>query len=99
MRGEPHFIDGVPREAAAEVIVDAALANIVKAGDDGILVEIVAAAAPGAPDLLEYAGLRKFRSALYTAAEHVDFIGQALGDLIDDVGGNAFSGGWFRGLG
>ena len=35
---QPHFVDGILCEAAADMVVDAALANIVQTGDDGNVV-------------------------------------------------------------
>ena len=63
MRHQPAVVDGVAGEAAAEVVVDAALADVAEREQHGVAVGGVAGAVAGAPEEVEEARLRKFRRA------------------------------------
>jgi hypothetical protein len=49
MRDEPSFVDRIARESAAEVVVDAALADVGQRGLDGVPGAVVAEANGAAP--------------------------------------------------
>ena len=76
MRHEPALVDGVAREAAAEMIVDAALGDMGEREVDRLerIGEPVAQA--GAPQQLEELGLRKFRRAADAAIDRIDRLHQ-----------------------
>ena len=63
VRHEPALVDRVAREAAAEVIVDAALADVGERGVDGVPRRLVAVADGAAPQQPEEAPLRELRRA------------------------------------
>ena len=77
VRGEPALVDGVARETAAEVVVDAALADVGERDVDGVPGGLVAVADGATPQQPEEAPLREFRRALQSAASHVDGVDHA----------------------
>ena len=72
MRHQPALVDRIAREAAAEMIVDAALADVVERDLDGGEVARFAGAQARAPEKLEQRGLRKFRRAARAAIDRID---------------------------
>ena len=85
VRHQPALVDRIAREAAAEMVVDAALADVVEGDLDGSEITSplpsvprlrgrvrVGAALPGAPQQLEQRGLRKFRCAAGAAVHRID---------------------------
>ena len=71
MRNEPASVDGVARKAAADVIVDAALAEVEERRLHGVPERFVAGAQEAPPQHVENDRIRKFRGAGKTAALHV----------------------------
>ena len=63
MRHQPALVDRVAREAAAEMVVDAALAHMGEGELDELEEARLVAPLPGAPQKLEHRALRKFRRA------------------------------------
>ena len=92
MRHQPDLVHRVARETAAQVIVDAALAHIVERHANGVAEAVLAGALPGAPELLENLRLREFRGAADAAAERVDILGEAVGDMIEQADRDALAG-------
>src|SRR3546814_1816709 len=93
MRHQPAVVDRIAREAAAEMIVDAALAHIGQ-GDldrplEGLAGRIVRRSLPGTPELPEITGLGEFRRTADATPERIDELREALGDLVDDAGRGA----------
>src|SRR6266481_8937568 len=86
MRHEPARIGRIAREAAAEMIVDAALAHRVERLDDSVAVRRLAAALPGMPQELEDPGLRKLRRGPDAAMKLVDLAQEPLGDAVELLG-------------
>ena len=83
MRDQPFVVGGVAREAAAEMIVDAALAHAVERDGDGLeQAPLVAVAQPAAPQHLEQIGRGELRRLSEAAPHRVAFLGDALGDLV-----------------
>ena len=78
MRRQPALVGGIAREAAAEMVVDAALAHMRERVQD--LVAEHAAAAPHPPEMGEDAGLRELGRAVYAAEERVHGAGEPHGD-------------------
>ena len=72
MRHQPARIGGVARIAAAEMIVDAALADRRQGAQDGVAIGLEARAFPGAPQQFEDPGLGKFGRGTDAAVERVD---------------------------
>ena len=63
MRHQPLGVDGVAREAAADMIVDPAVGDVIEGAGDGVEIGLVAGPDIGPPDELEDGGLREFRRA------------------------------------
>ena len=72
MRGEPDLVRRIARKAAAQMVVNAALAHPVERHSDGVGQVPVAGAPGGPPDEIEQAGLGKLRRALQAAVVTVD---------------------------
>ena len=72
VRDEPALVDRVAREAAAQVVVDAALADAGERGVDGLLGSLVAVADGAAPQQPEEAPLRELRRPREAAMDRVD---------------------------
>ena len=71
MRDQPQRVGRVTREAAAEMVVDAALAHAFARHGDGVGERRLAGAQPGAPQRLENGDLGKFRGAAQTAENRI----------------------------
>ena len=91
VRHQPVRVDRVAREAAAEMIVDAALADVDERGLHGVARRLVAVADGAAPEQPEEIPLRKFRRAGQAAVQAVDGADHAAGEIgqhgVVDVGG------------
>src|SRR5579862_9606231 len=72
MRHQPSLIDRIARKTAAEMVVDAALANMIEGDVDGGEVALLAGAQAATPEQFEQGGLRKFRCAAGAAIDRVD---------------------------
>ena len=83
MRDEPTFIDRVAREAAAEMIVNAALADVMKRNIDGAEIARLAGAQAGAPQKFEQCRLRKFRRAARAAIDRIDDAAELLRGVVE----------------
>ena len=84
MRDQPLFVDRVAREAAAEMIVDAALAHAVEGGGDRLQERPLAGPDPGAPEKQEAGDVGKLRRRAEAAEERVDFADEAPCGTVDD---------------
>src|SRR6202035_5801478 len=71
MRHQPALVDRVAREAAAEMIVDAALADMIEADLDRGEVARLAGAQSAPPQQLEQSGWRNFRCAAGAAVDRI----------------------------
>ncbi len=85
VRHEPALVDGVAREAAADVIIDAALADVAQRVDDGCLRRVVAVADGAAPEQPEETPLRKLRCAVEAAVRDVDRAHHARREIAQQV--------------
>ena len=85
MRHQPFGIGGVAGEAAAQMIVDAALAHAPQRDIDRLAIAGIAAALPGAPEQLEDRHLGKFRRPADAAMDEIDLLQQALGNAVEDL--------------
>src|SRR5262249_46975557 len=72
MRHEPALVHRIAGEPAAEVVVDAALADVVERDFNGGEIAISAGAQAGAPQAFEQRSLRKFRRAARAAIDRID---------------------------
>ena len=79
VRREPALVRRVARIAAAEVIVDAALAHALHREQDGGAHELRAGAPIIAPEHVEHGGVGKFRRATDAAVLAVDLVQQGVG--------------------
>src|ERR1700674_847600 len=78
MRDEPLLIDRIARETAAEVIVDAALANALKRMFDDGKEERVVAPSARAPEKFVHRGIGKLRCAAQAAMHRIECAGNLL---------------------
>src|SRR5262249_23908208 len=74
MRSEPALVDRVARETAAEMIVDAALADVFEGELYGVEITRLAGALAGAPKKFEQHRLREFRRPAGAAVQRIDHI-------------------------
>ena len=88
MRDQPAVVDRIAREAAAEVIVDTALAHPGERQLHRAVVALVVHALAGAPKELEHHGLRKFGRAAHAAVDGVDHAGDLIGGAVEFRGGD-----------
>src|ERR1700733_7184488 len=72
MRHQPALVHGVARKAAAEMVVDATLADMVERDLHGGEVARLAAAQAATPEQLEQSALREFRRAARPAIARID---------------------------
>ena len=82
MRRQPAVVDRIARESTTQMVVVAALADIVQRHRHRIPVCLVAQPPPSPPELNQHGGLGEFRGAAHAAALHVDFADQTRGDLV-----------------
>ena len=85
MRDQPAVVDGVAGEAAAEMIVDAALRDVAEGDEHRFAVALIAGAEAGAPEHVEKAGLGKFRRPADSAVVTIHVAEQALGGLVEEL--------------
>src|SRR5262249_45932318 len=78
MRHQPALIDRVASEAAAEMIIDAALRDALERELDRVAVARLAGALAGTPEKLEQHRLRKLRRSAGAAVDRVDDAAQPL---------------------
>src|SRR6202034_1176801 len=91
MRHEPALVDRVPRKAAAEVIVDAALADMGERDIDGGKVAGLAGAHTATPQQLEKRSLRKLRCSARSPIHRIDQAAELARGVVEF--GNADGGG------
>src|SRR3954465_10558591 len=72
MRDEPPLVDRIAREAAAEMIVDAALADALERQLDHRKIALLTCTQAGAPEKFEHHGIGKFRCAAQAAIDRID---------------------------
>jgi hypothetical protein len=99
MRHQPTLIHRVAGKAAAEMIVDAALADVVEGDFDGGEVAGLAGAQAGAPQQLEQRSLRKFRCSAGTAVDRIDDAAELARRVIELRGAEADRAGFLFGRG
>ena len=83
MRDEPALVDRIARETAAEMVVDAALADVMKRNIDGAEIAGLAGAQAGAPQKFEQCRLRKFRRAARAAIDRIDDAAELLCGVVE----------------
>jgi hypothetical protein len=83
MRHQPAFVDGIAREPAAEVIIDAALANALQRQLDHGEVALVAGALTGAPEEFKHHRVGKFGRALDAAVDRIHGAGELLRGAVE----------------
>src|SRR5258708_4272418 len=83
MRHQPALVDRVARKAAAEMIVDAALADALERVLDQLEIALVAAAQSGAPDQLIERGIGEFRRSAQAAVRGVEGAAQPPGKAVE----------------
>src|SRR5690606_22878551 len=83
MRHEPALVDGVAREAAAEVVIDAALGHARERELHGVEIALIAGALAGPPEEFENGRLREFRRAAHAAVFAVEQAEEARGKLVE----------------
>ena len=86
VRHQPQRVDGIAREAAAQVIVDAALADVDQRVQDGLADRPIVRRQRLAPEQMQHRGLRKLRRAGEAAVDRVERLGQALRRLGHECG-------------
>ena len=74
MRHQPAFVDRIAREAAAEMIVDAALAHALERVLDGLEKSRIAGTQASPPQHLQDRRLRKLRRAAQAAVDRIEHI-------------------------
>ena len=72
MRHQPFLVDRIAREAAAEVIVDAAVRHALERELDHLIEARVVAPHAGAPQHFKHGALRKFRRAAEAAVHRIE---------------------------
>jgi hypothetical protein len=85
MRHQPAGIDAVAGKAAAEMVIDAALAEMGQGGDDGLAVVPVAGAPVEPPEEIEDGSLGEFGGAAEAAIDGVDGLEKELGGGVEPV--------------
>src|SRR5262249_13756770 len=99
MRHEPLLVHRVTGEAAAKVIVNAALAHAGERMLDGLKKADVVGAKAGTPQHLQNGRLRKFWCAAHTAVDGIEHIADLHCDGCEFLQSNRRSAGWTRLLG
>src|SRR5204862_5639311 len=87
-RYQPALVDRVAGKSAAEVIIDAALANAGERELHGGAITRGARALPRAPQKLEHHRLREFWRAAHAAVDGVDHAGKLIGSTVEVGCGN-----------
>src|SRR5260221_2736794 len=88
MRHEPTLVDRIAREAAAEMIVDAALANASEREVRRRETSAVVLAFPRAPQKFQHHRLRKFGRAAYAAVDRIDYAQELISSAVKVGCGN-----------
>src|SRR5262249_3108515 len=83
MRHEPALVDRIAREAAAEMIVDAALANASERELHRREAAVVLRAFARAPQKFQHHRLRKFWCAAYAAVNRVDYAQELISSAVE----------------
>ena len=83
MRHEPALVDRIAREAAAEVVVDAALADALERVLDQLEEALVAGAQPRPPDQLVERRIGEFRRAAKPAVGRIERAADPLGQPVE----------------
>ena len=83
MRHQPALVDRVAREAAAEMIVDAALADALERDLDRREVALLAGALPRPPQEFEQHAVREFRRAADAAMHGIDQAAELLRGAVE----------------
>ena len=91
MRGEPAFIDGIAGKAAAQMIVDAAFADVIEGFADGGADVGAACAQMHTPEEVDERCLGEFGCALDAAVNGVEQVEQFVGDDLEH-GAGGFAG-------
>src|SRR5262245_54022173 len=83
MRREPALVDGIARETAAEMVVDAALAHARERELDRPEIAPIVRALPRAPEKFEHGRLGEFRRTAHAAVHRIDHAGDLTGGAIE----------------
>src|SRR5262249_9710237 len=83
MRHQPTLVDRVPREAAAEVVVDAAFGDMFEGQYDGVEKPRFAGALPGSPEKFEQHRLREFGRPARAVVDRIDAPGELLAGTVE----------------
>ena len=86
VRHQPATVHRVAGKAAAQMVVDAALAHLGERELDGLAVARRAAALPGAPEQFQNHRLRELRRMAEAALDRIDLAERALGRLVGGLG-------------
>ena len=99
VRNEPALVDRIAGKAAAEMIVNAALANMMQRNVDGAEITRLAGAQTCPPQQLEQSGLRKFRRAARAAIHRIDNAAELLRGVVEFGDADRDRAGFARGAG
>ena len=94
MRHEPSIVGRIAREAAAQMVVDAALRNMVECQKDALAQRVATRPLPGPPEKVEAGRLREFWRGAEAAIHAVEPLLQLFADGVDEVGRYRFPGSW-----
>src|SRR5262245_49840399 len=83
MRHQPALVHGIAGEAAAEMVVDAALAHARERELDQTEIALVTQPQPGAPEELQHHGLRELGRAAHPAVHGIDESRNVAGDAVE----------------
>jgi hypothetical protein len=90
MRDQPFVVGGIAGEAAAQMVVDAALAHAVERDRHGVeQAGLVAIAQPGAPEHLEHVGRGEFRRLAEAAPHRIAFLPMRVAIWSSSASGNS----------
>jgi hypothetical protein len=93
VRHEPQRIDRIARKAAAQVIVNAALADVDERVQDGLTDPRISGRQGVTPEQVQHGGLRELRRAGEAAVDGIERLGEALRSLHDECGRQRFGSG------
>src|SRR5207302_3122040 len=85
---QPAGVGGIARIAAAEMVVDAALADRCQRAQYRIAIGRQTSALPGPPQQLKDAALREFRRGADAAVQRIHLAQQPFGDLVEPFSGD-----------
>src|SRR5262245_54896439 len=86
MRDQPFRVDGVAGEAAADMIIDAALTDSAQGAEHRLPVTLVAVPKIGAPQHVEHDRIGELRCALEATALHVPDREDGLRGAVEEAG-------------